>query len=300
MTDSDVIDVVEFSGFRLDRGRRRLTGPDGDAVALTSKAFDTLSYLVANPGRVVDKQELLDAVWPGVAVEENTLNHAISAVRRALGDCRNEPRFIATIQGRGYQLVAPVQAAGAQAWRDSGSDTRVTPSAESSAGAAKPLGRFGGGSLALGMTIGVLILAAALLALTGYPPGSRFSNPETAIEYQVGRTVWVTRDSTLELDPVMSADGRFIAYAEGSIGQTDIVVRDVITDQTENLTEGLPGAHGWPRWSPDSEQIAFRTVLPRSFDIIHVVPARGGDVQAVVRQPFMTGHDWSPTGPEIV
>ena len=76
-------------------------------VAVSPKAFEVLTYLVANPGRVVTKDELLKAVWPGSFVEEGNLSQHIFALRRALGD---RARSIATITGRGYQFTAEVQA----------------------------------------------------------------------------------------------------------------------------------------------------------------------------------------------
>jgi TolB-like protein/DNA-binding winged helix-turn-helix (wHTH) protein len=103
-------DILEFSGFRIDPAGRRLTGPDGAAIVLKPKVFDTLAFLVARPGQVLDRHDFMDAVWPGIVVEENNLNQAISALRRALGDSHDAPRFIATVPGRGYQFVAHVRA----------------------------------------------------------------------------------------------------------------------------------------------------------------------------------------------
>src|SRR4029077_3759477 len=57
---------------------------------------------------VVGKEELFQAVWPQTIVEDNNLNQAISAVRRALGDSRDTPLFIATVAGRGYRFVGDV------------------------------------------------------------------------------------------------------------------------------------------------------------------------------------------------
>ena len=110
MTDGGVLPVVEFAGYRLDPRRLRLTGPDGAAIRLKAREFRTLAHLAAHPGEVVEKQRLLDAVWPGTVVEENNLNQAISALRRILGDSRDDPRFIVTVQGRGYCFIAPVRA----------------------------------------------------------------------------------------------------------------------------------------------------------------------------------------------
>jgi serine/threonine-protein kinase len=81
----------------------------GEEIPLMPKAFDTLDYLVAHSGKVVEKDELMSAVWQDRIVEENNLAQNISALRRALGEKHRENRFIATIPGRGYKFVAKVQ-----------------------------------------------------------------------------------------------------------------------------------------------------------------------------------------------
>src|SRR3990167_9436210 len=95
--------VFEFAGFRLDAAQRQLYGPDGQPITLAARAFDTLLYLLEHPGALLDKDRLMQAVWPNVVVAENNLNQAISALRHALGE-----GHIATIPGRGYQFVTPV------------------------------------------------------------------------------------------------------------------------------------------------------------------------------------------------
>lgn len=97
-----------FAQFTLDLSRRRLLGSDAGPLQLSGRGYDVLVYLVANRERMVPKGELMDAVWPGAAVEENNLAQAISGLRRALGDTRESPQFIATVAGRGYQFVAVV------------------------------------------------------------------------------------------------------------------------------------------------------------------------------------------------
>src|SRR5436305_13055170 len=101
--------LYEFGDFRLDRGKRLLLRQDGAIVPLAAKAYETLSYLVEHAGSVVDKEELIRAVWPDTAVEENNLTHNISLLRRLFGEGRSEHRYIATVPGRGYQLVATVR-----------------------------------------------------------------------------------------------------------------------------------------------------------------------------------------------
>jgi DNA-binding winged helix-turn-helix (wHTH) protein/tetratricopeptide (TPR) repeat protein len=100
--------IYEFGDFRVDSGRRILFRA-ADQVPLTPKVFDTLVLLVANHGQVLDKKELMSAIWPDTAVEENNLNQNVSALRRIFGETRGENRYIATVPGRGYCFTAEVR-----------------------------------------------------------------------------------------------------------------------------------------------------------------------------------------------
>ena len=99
-----------FGGFHLDSRRRVLSRALGEPIPLPPKALDTLLYLVERAGAVVDKRELLSAIWPHVVVEENNLNQTISTLRRILGETPGEHRFIVTEPNRGYRFVAAVAA----------------------------------------------------------------------------------------------------------------------------------------------------------------------------------------------
>ena len=85
--------AYEFHGYRFEPfNARLLAGPD--VIPLTAKASDTLLVLVQKPDVIVTKQDLMAAVWPGVAVEENNLNQQISTLRKALSrdDRRRDDR----------------------------------------------------------------------------------------------------------------------------------------------------------------------------------------------------------------
>ena len=103
------MDVFAFAGFSLDARQRLLFGVDGKPIALSGRAFDTLLYLVEHPDELIDKQQLMNAVWPNTVVEDNNLNQNISIVRRALGEAPGEHRFIVTVPGRGFRFVSRVQ-----------------------------------------------------------------------------------------------------------------------------------------------------------------------------------------------
>jgi TolB-like protein/DNA-binding winged helix-turn-helix (wHTH) protein/Tfp pilus assembly protein PilF len=101
------ISYLEFGPFRLDTVRRLLLR-DEAVVALPPKAFDTLLVLVENCDRILEKSELMTAVWPDSFVEEANLTQTVSILRKALGERAGEHRYIVTIPGRGYRFVASV------------------------------------------------------------------------------------------------------------------------------------------------------------------------------------------------
>ena len=101
--------VLSFEDFTLDSDSGQLSR-GGSSVALTPKAFAVLRHLVSNAGRLITKQELLDAVWPGVFVGDAVLKVTIREIRKALGDSSQAPRFIETAHRRGYRFKADTNA----------------------------------------------------------------------------------------------------------------------------------------------------------------------------------------------
>lgn len=93
-----------FDGYELDT-TERLLYRDGQPVNLGARAIALLTALLARPGRLVTKAELLDRVWPGLVVEENNLQVQVSALRKVLG-----AHMIVTVPGRGYRFVQALQA----------------------------------------------------------------------------------------------------------------------------------------------------------------------------------------------
>lgn len=98
--------VARFGPFSLDLADHSLKRGDV-AIALTPKLFDLLAVLVANAGRLVEKDVLLQAVWPDAAVEEGNLAKGVSSLRQALGHSDDTP-YIETVSKRGYRFVAAV------------------------------------------------------------------------------------------------------------------------------------------------------------------------------------------------
>jgi serine/threonine-protein kinase len=108
VSENDRSVMYEFGAFRVDVRKRQIER-DGLALAITSKAFETLTILLSRSGETVSKSELMDAVWPDTAVEENNLTQQISALRKILGERAGDHKFIVTVPGRGYCFVADVR-----------------------------------------------------------------------------------------------------------------------------------------------------------------------------------------------
>jgi DNA-binding winged helix-turn-helix (wHTH) protein/tetratricopeptide (TPR) repeat protein len=109
--------VLRFAGFELDRSRAELRGPDGGAIKLRPKTLAVLTLLADNSGRVLSKQELMDAVWPNIHVGDDSLFQCVREIRTALGD--DQRQLIKVVSGRGYlfttEVLSEPAATGAQA-----------------------------------------------------------------------------------------------------------------------------------------------------------------------------------------
>ena len=111
----------EFGPFRVDSEDRILFRGD-KPVPLPPKAVDVLLFLLAAQGRIVEKDALMDAIWPDTFVEEDNLAQNISLLRKALGECSKERQYIETVPKRGYRFAgrvhenieSPTRSAGAE------------------------------------------------------------------------------------------------------------------------------------------------------------------------------------------
>jgi len=229
--------IYRFDEFELDPSSRTFSR-DGERISLFPKAFEILIYLVANPGRVVTKEEIFKAVWPESFVEEGNLARQVSSLRKALGDRAD---CIVTVPGRGYQFAASVRD-GLQANGNAGGLTEdvlvqsvrertqvvieesfPAPVVVTAPARVSLLGRLTH-PLVAGSVLGVVLLAgvatylwmrfskppelrkvmvADFLNLTGDPTYDL--TMKNALEAQVGQTPWIQLMSTGEVNNALAS-----------------------------------------------------------------------------------------------
>jgi len=106
--------IYEFGAYRLDTEEKVLVR-DGQPVSLPPKDLETLVVLVEKAGHIVEKEELLEKVWPGVFIEENNLARRVFNLRQVLGEGPDGRQYIETVPKRGYRFIGSVQETGERA-----------------------------------------------------------------------------------------------------------------------------------------------------------------------------------------
>lgn len=253
MTDTDTQSSYVFGEFRLLPAKRQLQGIDGQNIVLRGKVFDLLWYLLRNKGRLVDKSELLEALWPDTVVEENNLNQSVSTLRQALGDDVKSPNFIATVKGRGYQFVGEV------------SREPPTKNQATAASTATPttIGRY-----APLLLSAIVIAAAALLWMNREP--QQVEPVTTIVNRFADATLLIATDYPgSHSEPTLSPDGRMMAYVSDVTGTPQIWVKNLQRGDPIQITEG-PYPASSPTWSPDDDQILFQRTSPNRASIYSV------------------------------
>jgi len=158
--------IFRFDRFQADDTAFRLS-TDGVPIPLEPKALRLLLYLLHNDGRLVRKQELLDAVWADAAVTESALTRSIGLLRKTLDDDSREPRFIETVPTAGYRFIAQVELA--PSLQPSAEAVPIPPASECAALAPTPTGSTRLRLAIISCICLILLIAAAGLLIRRLP-----------------------------------------------------------------------------------------------------------------------------------
>jgi Tol biopolymer transport system component/DNA-binding winged helix-turn-helix (wHTH) protein len=269
----------EFGPFLVD-AQKCLLLRQGEVIALTPKAFETLLVLVRHRGGVLEKEVLLKELWPHTIVDENNLARNVSTLRKALGQAAGEHEYVVTVPGRGYRFVASVRE---MEEGSAGVDAVAAPRIEPPEAAAP--GRTGRRTALL-----AALAVAALVPLLVWTTRSSRLGPHPQ------RRLWqLTFEPGLESEPTWSKDGHLIAYSSDQAGNFDIWVQPVGEGKAVQVTASK--AHDWqPDWAPDGSRLVFRS--EREGGGLFVVPGLGGEERRI--STFGYRPRWSPDGSQVL
>jgi Tol biopolymer transport system component/DNA-binding winged helix-turn-helix (wHTH) protein len=212
------------------------------SVQLEPKVMEVLVYLARNPGKVLPKERIIQAVWTDTFVTDDALKYAIVELRKALEDDARDPRFIKTLPRRGYQLIAPVEIRGTPEVDKTLRSNHFRPQSDRR--------RF----WLIGLVFTLIFISAALTMSIVYLHYLNTGGNTIALEFFP-----LTSYPGSETDPSFSPDGNQIVFSWNgeSADNQDIWIKSLNSESMPYRLTTHPGIDRSPVWSPDGQWIAF-------------------------------------------
>jgi eukaryotic-like serine/threonine-protein kinase len=271
----------EFEGFRLDTVLQVLSAPTGEPLALPSRAFETLRYLVERSGELVEKSTLMKAVWPRAVVEENNLNQCIFTLRKMLGEAAGERRFILTVPGRGFKFIAPVNVIPNSDYEPPNGGPSVRQPMPAPAQPVKAIAAVMPAAdrkrrQRLGITLAVACTAILAIGAARFLLNSHPSAVTSSAEYES-----LTDMADSATAPALSPDGHLLAFISGGdpfLSSGQIWLRLLPDGEPVQLTH-TSGLIFAPTFTPDGTHVAYSAVdqAPGGTWNTWIVPINGGE-----------------------
>jgi Tol biopolymer transport system component/DNA-binding winged helix-turn-helix (wHTH) protein len=288
-------EVYQFGEFTLDP-TAKVVFRGSQVLHLTRKAVETLLVLVENPGQVLTKEEIIEAVWGDRVVEEANLTQNIAVVRRALAAEAGTPAHIETFPGRGYRLEGPVIT--------SPSPPHVLAAAP--AAVAHAAGEEMTPPDAARRARGWFWTSAALFTVIVIGLAWWFWRRSAATAEGSFRVIAVTRVPGKEFQPAISPDGSRVAYlwANETSGAPGLWLK-AVGENTQREVTKVVGHYSSPAWSPDGRSVACVRIGGSATEIVIASPDNGREQVVTRLTPPNYGWDyplldWSPDGQSLV
>jgi len=301
-------DDAYWVGTRYVQPMRNQVMDGGQEVSVEPRVMAVLCYLAQHAGRVVTRDELLDAVWADLVVNEDALTRAVSELRKLFDDDPRAPEVVQTVRGRGYRLIAPVRPANRLAGDGVAGDGLASGDGLSLSGDGLAGGNGASTSIPIPKAvpappparsvpwrrIGLAIGLAVIGGLALWVVSQRAESPARSF----GPPAPITSYPGQEVDPAVSPEGARVAFAWDSGGGEgyDIYVKQPSREEALRLTDH-PAPESHPAWSPDGSLVAF--IRYDEEPGIYTVPSLGGEARRVHAIPLPTTAywlDWSPDG----
>jgi Tol biopolymer transport system component/DNA-binding winged helix-turn-helix (wHTH) protein len=275
--------VYKFDDVEVDVPNFRVL-KSGQTVALEPKSLNVLIFLIEKRGRLVEKRELMDAVWGEAFVTENVLTRAITQLRKALGEDAREARYIETVPTRGYRFIAQVTGE-----RKEGVATAYRRDASASVGgenyasiATSGTRRYAvAGVVATFLSIAVIVIFVRLA--------------QSPAKLAILRSTQLTTSTRLAFCPTLSPDGTQMAYSTDNGQGFEIFIRQLITGGKEVQVTRDGGQNVEPAWSADGNLLVYHSASRRG---LWIIPALGGTERKLT--DFGSHPSWSRDGQWIV
>ncbi len=276
--------LYEFGPYNLDPAERLLTC-EGKVIPLAPKVLDTLLVLVANQGRVMEKDELLKTLWPDTCVEESNLTTYVSQLRKALGENGDGQGYIETIPRRGYRFIADVkmtQPAFENFVIHERTDTRILIEEEITEAEAEPVAAPTSASLTVTHNqlvpqsrlallprlsptqkkVGYALVACCSVAILAF--GMYLWNKRTTLlnkstsPFQRMAINKLTADGRIPLATI-SPDGKYVVHVLQDTPNQSLWLRQTGTTSTMQIVPPMPVRFLSPTYSPDGTHLYYVT-----------------------------------------
>jgi DNA-binding winged helix-turn-helix (wHTH) protein/Tol biopolymer transport system component len=257
-----------FGDFELDTAKRLLL-KNGTSVPLNSKTFELLHALIEHHGQILTKEELLERVWPDQFVEEGNLTVHVSALRKILGEGKNEHRFIVTVPGSGYSFVADLaegtedeivvqrHSVSRMVVEETESEVAEDQEFRPSLHQPKP---YAGSRKWLILT-GSVILIAGIAGAWVYSSRIRADIPAAATQpgsrHQIVARVFTTTGGGVPDLVAISPDGKSLVYVERLKGKHSLRLGEIESSQSVQIIPHLDRIYHYLAFAPDARNVYF-------------------------------------------
>ncbi len=300
--------LYEFGSFSLNVAERLLTC-EGKTIQLAPKVFDTLQVLVENSGHLLEKEVLLEKLWPDTVVEESNLTTYISQLRKTLGENGNSQSFIETVPRRGYRFVAAVKETRSdydEILIHERTDTKIVVEEEFEfplANAPSPIvsnQHFSGNYIAdlpkalvtpqpQRKTYFIAMMLLLTLGLSGaaFLAGKNSFFAKSSSPFQ---DISISRLTTNGRVPVaaISPDGKYVSYIVREAANESLWLRQTATTSNVQIIPPEQTHYLRPTFSPDGTQIYFVRYEKKPNDsatqigVLYQIPSLGGTPRKII------------------
>ncbi|NQZ82735.1 MAG: PD40 domain-containing protein [Colwellia sp.] len=248
----------KFGDFTFDVSRKLLQLNDSNKTRkLTEKEGAVLCYFLERPQQVITRDELIESIWEGSYALETTINNIISTLRRELGCKAKSPKYINTIQNKGYEFVESVSFITLPLAEEKDSSKTKTVTSELS-----PISHS---------KYVIAGIALFLILVVGYffdyltTTNSKSKSNDSVI---IAKLLPVTYEQGQEWSPSLSADGKFLAYVHRRAHDQawQIKIKELATAEEILLTQGFANKFS-PTWSKSGDKIFFIKTFSHSCQI---------------------------------